>query len=120
MLAAIWTVVVGPLMWVPGLNIIVGALAFGWQGALVGLVITLLAGSAGSKSENVNNAAKSAAKKAKEWWQVLGVKPDATADEIKRAYRDKAKKAHPDVGGNAKRMADINAARDAGLGKYSV
>jgi hypothetical protein len=32
---------------------------------------------------------------------MLGVSPDATAEEIKRAFREKAKLVHPDAGGNA-------------------
>jgi DnaJ-domain-containing protein 1 len=30
------------------------------------------------------------------WWNVLEVSPEATIDEIKLAYRAKAKQAHPD------------------------
>lgn len=32
-------------------------------------------------------------------YETLGVKPDASAQEIKRAYRSKAKQSHPDKGG---------------------
>lgn len=49
-----------------------------------------------------------------QWWQVLGVKPDATVFEIDRAYRDLAKQAHPDSGGTDEQMSRLNAARAAG------
>jgi curved DNA-binding protein CbpA len=42
----------------------------------------------------------------------LGIKPDATAAEIKRAYRDKAQTAHPDKGGDAAEFAAIANAYD--------
>jgi hypothetical protein len=48
-------------------------------------------------------------------WDVLGVKPRASRDEIERAFREAAKRAHPDVGGSAAAMAEINAARDQAL-----
>lgn len=50
-----------------------------------------------------------------QWWQVLGVSPRATVDEIKAAYRAKAPAAHPDHGGCDAAMARLNAARDQGL-----
>ena len=37
----------------------------------------------------------------------LGIKPDATDAEIKRAYRSKATKTHPDKGGSAEEFAPI-------------
>lgn len=42
----------------------------------------------------------------------LGIKPDATDAEIKRAYRDKAQTAHPDKGGDAAEFAAIANAYD--------
>ncbi|MFN9684893.1 MAG: J domain-containing protein [Cyanobacteriota bacterium] len=41
---------------------------------------------------------------------VLGVSPSATAAEIKAAYRTLVKRHHPDAGGDAQRILDLNAA----------
>lgn len=49
------------------------------------------------------------------WWGVLGVRAGATAAEIDAAYRELAKKAHPDLGGNDAEMSALNAARQQGL-----
>lgn len=46
-------------------------------------------------------------------FQVLGVKPDASIEEIDEAHRRLAMKHHPDRGGDTAQMARINAARDA-------
>jgi hypothetical protein len=51
----------------------------------------------------------------KPWWEVLGVPSDATKEAIQQAYRKLASEAHPDKGGTAERMAEINRARDEGL-----
>lgn len=57
---------------------------------------------------------------AEQWWQVLGVAVDATAEQIATAYRFAARKAHPDSGGSNAAMARLNAARDEGLRKCAA
>ncbi len=47
------------------------------------------------------------------WWEVLGVSEDATAEQVRAAHRELAMLHHPDRGGDASRMATINAAREA-------
>lgn len=42
------------------------------------------------------------------WWKELGVPVNATAEQIKSAYRDRAKVCHPDGGGTHESMARLN------------
>lgn len=52
------------------------------------------------------------------WWEVLGFTQNGEIvgrDQIERAYREKAKSAHPDHGGSDTAMAELNEARAAGL-----
>ncbi len=49
------------------------------------------------------------------WSAVLGVSQHSTYSEIKRAYRDLIKEAHPDTGGDTARAARINAAFDQAM-----
>lgn len=48
-------------------------------------------------------------------WSVLGVNPNSSRDEIERAYRSAAKRAHPDAGGSDAAMAALTRARDEAL-----
>lgn len=50
-------------------------------------------------------------------FEVLGVRPDAPKEIIEVAYRTLAKTAHPDTGGSAEKMAELNAAYEAAKGK---
>lgn len=49
------------------------------------------------------------------WRKVLGLEhaTEVTKAQIDDAYRERAKAAHPDAGGNEAAMAELNAARDA-------
>ena len=46
-------------------------------------------------------------------FSILGVETDATREEVDKAYRAKARSAHPDLGGSNIEMAKINAAYEA-------
>jgi hypothetical protein len=48
-------------------------------------------------------------------FELLGIDPTSTADDVHRARRRLAKRAHPDHGGDAAGMQAINAAADAAL-----
>ena len=45
-----------------------------------------------------------------DYYKTLGVSKDATADEIKKAFRKKARENHPDAGGDEEKFKDINEA----------
>lgn len=44
------------------------------------------------------------------WYEILGVSVGASPDDIKAAFRQKAKEAHPDAGGSVEAMQSVNAA----------
>ena len=46
----------------------------------------------------------------KNYYQILGIAPDAGADDIKRAYRKLASQHHPDKGGDTARFQEIQEA----------
>jgi curved DNA-binding protein CbpA len=47
-----------------------------------------------------------------DYYSVLGVSEDATAEEIVRGYRNRARELHPDRGGSEEDMKLLNEARD--------
>lgn len=54
------------------------------------------------------------------WSDVLGVPRDARGFAVEAAYRHKATKVHPDVGGSHEAMAELNAARAAALAEIGA
>ena len=48
----------------------------------------------------------------RDYYRVLGVKEDASKDDLDRAYRIEARKRHPDGGGSEEEMKALNEAHD--------
>ena len=57
--------------------------------------------------------------KKNDYFEVLGVKPDATDEMVKKAYRQKIKKHHPDTGGNMQDFLKIQEAYENIINGFS-
>lgn len=55
----------------------------------------------------------------RDWWEVLGVKRDASTAEIGNAYRSLAKVHHPDYGGDQETFKRLRAAYDQAMRERS-
>ncbi|WP_445500481.1 DnaJ domain-containing protein [Microvirga sp. G4-2] len=72
----------------------------------------------GDRDTRTRTHAQSGVMTKDEAYQVLGLKPDASLDEIRHAHRTLIKKLHPDQGGTAYLAARVNEAREVLLGRH--
>lgn len=69
-------------------------------------------GDPGEAADPMSGAANGSAMTREQAWDVLGLKPGATADDVRAAHRRLMKKFHPDQGGSTYLAAQINRAKD--------
>jgi len=93
-----------------------GGWAFAPVLVVIGLWLAMSARTAGAgPGLGAENGGRSGAKggmSEREAREILGVGPDADAEEIQAAYTRLMRRTHPDAGGSAGLAAQINAARD--------
>ena len=53
-------------------------------------------------------------------WEILGINEGSSADEIRSAFRGKAKKLHPDYGGDAEEFMQLESAAEQLLSNHNV
>lgn len=72
----------------------------------------------GDRDTRTRTHAQSGVMTKDEAYQILGLKPGASLDEIRHAHRTLIKKLHPDQGGTAYLAARVNQAREVLLGRH--
>ncbi|WP_229426673.1 DnaJ domain-containing protein [Microvirga alba] len=72
----------------------------------------------GDRDTRTRTQAQTGAMSKDEAYQILGLKPGASVDEIRQAYRTLMKKLHPDQGGTAYLAARVNQAREILLSRH--
>jgi hypothetical protein len=72
----------------------------------------------GDRDTRTRTHAQSGVMTKDEAYQILGLQPGASLDEVRHAHRTLIKKLHPDQGGTAYLAARVNQAREVLLGRH--